>query len=192
VEKFPAFYGTWRFITVFTRTHHGFLSWVRGVQCTPSHPVSPRCILILSSYLRLDLSSGLFPSVLQTKILYALFMSPTPVMCLINIAMLSGVLTCSSNNFAIVIDNAVSHVTATDWHSMSSTIPSVQLESISFFKIRFIPSILCVCVCVQYMWLSVIKNGVIVISHDTFWLATPPVSSLTVTTTIKTLANLGM
>ena len=32
VQKFPAFYGTRRFITTFTRTHHLSLSWARSIQ----------------------------------------------------------------------------------------------------------------------------------------------------------------
>ena len=32
VNKFPAFYGTWRFITAFTSDRHVSLSWVRSVQ----------------------------------------------------------------------------------------------------------------------------------------------------------------
>jgi hypothetical protein len=52
VKKFPAFYETQRFIIVFTRTRHWYISWF---QSTPSHAVSLTYILILSSHLRLDL-----------------------------------------------------------------------------------------------------------------------------------------
>ena len=41
-----------------------------------SYPISWRSILILSSYLRLSLPSGLFPSGFTTKTLYALLLSP--------------------------------------------------------------------------------------------------------------------
>jgi hypothetical protein len=75
VKKFPAFYGTRRFITVFTRTRHWSLSWARWIQSTPSHTVSLRSILMLTSYLRLCLPSGLFPSSFPTKILYAFLIS---------------------------------------------------------------------------------------------------------------------
>jgi hypothetical protein len=61
LKNFPAFYGTRRF-TVFTRALHCSISWARLVQSIPTHPVSLRSILVLSTYLRLDLSSGLFPS----------------------------------------------------------------------------------------------------------------------------------
>jgi len=45
VKKLPVFYGTRRFITVFTRACHKCLSWARCIQFTPSHPVSHRSIL---------------------------------------------------------------------------------------------------------------------------------------------------
>jgi hypothetical protein len=35
VQKFPACYGTWRFITVFTTARHYLLSWARLIQSTP-------------------------------------------------------------------------------------------------------------------------------------------------------------
>jgi hypothetical protein len=49
----PAFYGTRRFNTVFTRALHWSLSWAILIQSTPSHPMSLRSILILSTHLRL-------------------------------------------------------------------------------------------------------------------------------------------
>jgi hypothetical protein len=53
----PAFYGTGRFITVFTR----------ALPTGPYPPVSLRCILILSTHLRLGLPSGPFPSGFPTN-----------------------------------------------------------------------------------------------------------------------------
>jgi len=38
--KFPAFYGTRRFVTMFTRARHCSLFYARCIQFTYSHPVS--------------------------------------------------------------------------------------------------------------------------------------------------------
>ena len=59
VKKFPAFYGTRRFITALTSVRHLSLSWARPIQSTYPHPTSWRFILILSTHLRLGLPSGL-------------------------------------------------------------------------------------------------------------------------------------
>jgi hypothetical protein len=67
VKKFPAFYGTQKFITAFTSVRHLSLSWASSIQSIPPHPTSWRPILILSSRLRLSLPSGLFPSRFPTK-----------------------------------------------------------------------------------------------------------------------------
>jgi hypothetical protein len=79
LKNFTEFYGTWRFITVFTRALHWPLSWVRSIQFIPSHPISLRFIL-LRTHLCLGLPSGLFPSGFPTNILYA-FLSPIPRTC---------------------------------------------------------------------------------------------------------------
>jgi len=50
VKKFPAFYGTWRFITTFTSARHLSLSWASSIQSIPPHPTSWRSFLILSSH----------------------------------------------------------------------------------------------------------------------------------------------
>jgi len=50
IKKFPAFYGTKRFITVFTRVRHWFLSWARWIESTLPHHICLSSILILSSY----------------------------------------------------------------------------------------------------------------------------------------------
>ena len=62
VKKFPAFYGTRRFITTLTNVRHLSLSWASPIQATYPHPTSWRSIVILSTHLRLGLPSGLFPS----------------------------------------------------------------------------------------------------------------------------------
>jgi hypothetical protein len=48
LKNFPAFYGTQRFIIVFTRALHWSLFWARSIQFIPPQPVSLRSILILS------------------------------------------------------------------------------------------------------------------------------------------------
>jgi hypothetical protein len=67
--------GTWWFVTVFTRARHWSLAWAIWIQFTLSLLVSLKPILILSSYLRLGLPSGLFPLGYPTKIQYAFFIS---------------------------------------------------------------------------------------------------------------------
>jgi hypothetical protein len=73
--KFPAFYGTRRFITLFTTVSHWSLSFARRTQTTPSNHTSPRSILILSSYLSLRLPNGLLTSRFPIRILYAFLIS---------------------------------------------------------------------------------------------------------------------
>jgi hypothetical protein len=81
LKDFPTFYGTRRFITVFTRALRCLLSWARSIQPIPPHPVSLRSILILFTHLRLGLPSGLFPSGFHTNILYAFLLSPIRTTC---------------------------------------------------------------------------------------------------------------
>ena len=66
VKNFPAFYGTRRYITAFTSARHMFLFWASSIQFIPPHPTSWRSFL-LSSHLRLGLSSGLCPSGFPTN-----------------------------------------------------------------------------------------------------------------------------
>ena len=61
VKKFPAFYGTRRFLTALTNARHLSLSWASPIQSSYPNPTSWRPILILFSHLRLGLPSGLFP-----------------------------------------------------------------------------------------------------------------------------------
>jgi hypothetical protein len=76
LKNFPAFYATQRFITAFTRALHWSLFWARWIQSIPSHPISLRSILMLSTHLRLRLPSGRFPYGYPTNILYAFAFSP--------------------------------------------------------------------------------------------------------------------
>jgi hypothetical protein len=70
----PKFYGTRKFITVFTRALYWFLFWARSIKSIASHPISIRSILIFSSHLCLGLPIGLLPSCFPTRILYAFFL----------------------------------------------------------------------------------------------------------------------
>ena len=81
VKKFPAFYGTRRFITALTSVRHLSLSWASPIQSPYPHPTSWRSILILSTHLRIGLPSGLFPSGFPTKTLYAPLSSPIHATC---------------------------------------------------------------------------------------------------------------
>ena len=77
VKKFPAFYGTRRFITALTSVRRLSLSCASPIQSTYPHPTFWRSILILSTHLCLGLPSGLFPSGFPTKTLYAPLSSPS-------------------------------------------------------------------------------------------------------------------
>ena len=78
VKKFPAFHGTWKFITALTSFRQLSLSWASSIQSKTPHPTYWRSILILSSRLRLCLPSGLFPSGFPTNTLYVSVLSSTP------------------------------------------------------------------------------------------------------------------
>ena len=63
VKKFPAVYGTRRFITAFTSARHLSLSWANSIHSIHSHPTSWTSILILYSHLRLGLPSGTYAQI---------------------------------------------------------------------------------------------------------------------------------
>lgn len=64
-----AFYGSWRFITVFTSTSHCILFWARWILPMSSHHISWISTLILSFHLCLCLQNGLFTLGFVTEIL---------------------------------------------------------------------------------------------------------------------------
>jgi hypothetical protein len=74
--SFPAFYGTRKFITAFTRALHLYLSSVRPIQSTTLNPLYKRSFLMLFIYLRLCIPSGPFPSGFITNKLYTFLLSP--------------------------------------------------------------------------------------------------------------------
>jgi hypothetical protein len=61
---------------------------IRLKQSTIFHPISPRYILMLSSYLRLVLPNDLFPSVFPTKVWYSFLTSPLLVTCCVHLILL--------------------------------------------------------------------------------------------------------
>ena len=74
VKKFPTFHGTRRFIAALTSVRHLSLSWASPIQSIYPNPNSWKSILILSTYLRPGLPSGLLSSGFPTKTLY----TPSP------------------------------------------------------------------------------------------------------------------
>jgi hypothetical protein len=69
VKKFPAFYGTRKFLTALTSARQLSLPWASPIQSSHPHPTFWRSILTLSPHLRLGLPSGLFPSGFPTRTL---------------------------------------------------------------------------------------------------------------------------
>ena len=67
VKKFSEFYGTPTFATVFTRSGHLSLPSARSIQSMSPQHTSWRSVLIVSSHLRLGLTSGLLLSDYRLK-----------------------------------------------------------------------------------------------------------------------------
>jgi hypothetical protein len=68
-QKFPTFHGLRSVITVFTKSHHWFLSWTRWINSTSPNTIPLKSILILFSHIRLGYP---IPLGLPIKISYAL------------------------------------------------------------------------------------------------------------------------
>lgn len=81
VKRFPDFCGTQRFITVFARACHLFLSWARWICSTALHQFSLILILILFSQLYLGLQDNIFPLGFLTKTLYVFLFPFIPTTC---------------------------------------------------------------------------------------------------------------
>jgi len=115
VRKFPAFYGTRRFITEFTSAHKLSLSWANSIQSMLPYPTSWRCILILSSHLRLYCPSGLFPRGFPTKTLY----TPPPIRATCPAYLIDSAVHCRHKSIRILLQfkgkiNALIYFTWTD------------------------------------------------------------------------------
>ena len=76
VKKFPAFFGTRKFITAFKSAGPLSLSLTRTIQSRTPHSNFWRFILILSFLLHLCLPSNIFHSDFPTKTLYVPVFSP--------------------------------------------------------------------------------------------------------------------
>jgi hypothetical protein len=76
LRNLPGFYGTWRFIAVFTRTLHWSLPWASSTQSISPHSISVRRISILSTHLHIGLLRRLFPYGFLTNTLYAFLFYP--------------------------------------------------------------------------------------------------------------------
>jgi len=87
IQKSPAFYGTWWFITAYTRARHLSLPWA-----TSHQPILPsnflKIHLYITPHLCLVLPSGFFPSVFPTQTLYTSLRSPIHATCPANLILL--------------------------------------------------------------------------------------------------------
>ena len=109
VKKFPAFYGTRRFITAFTRATHLSLFSDSLIQSTPPHPTSWRSILILPSNLGQGHTSGLISSGFPTK--KPVYTSTLPIRA-----------TCSAH--FILLDLITRIILGEEYRSLSSSLRS--------------------------------------------------------------------
>jgi hypothetical protein len=83
VMKFPAYYGTRRFITAFICARQLSLFWASSIHSIPPHPTSWRC-----SHLRPGLPSCLIPSDFPIKTLYTPLLSLIRATCPVHLIIL--------------------------------------------------------------------------------------------------------
>ena len=81
VRKFPAFYGTRKFIITFTSVRHLSLSSVSSIQSMSPTSHVLKIHLNIIPHLSLGLPNGLFPSGFPTKNLYTPLPSPISATC---------------------------------------------------------------------------------------------------------------
>jgi hypothetical protein len=94
-QKFAAFHGTQRFITVFTRASHptppsALVHTLSQISPVHAFPPTLRSILTLSSYLSLGLPTGLFPAGVPTKPPYAFLFSYLHCTCPVHLIRLGN------------------------------------------------------------------------------------------------------
>jgi hypothetical protein len=80
-QEIPPIYGTPKFITVLTSARHLSLSWTHSIQSPQPPPTTLISLLILSSHLRLGLSSGLVSLGFPNKTLCTPLPSPICATC---------------------------------------------------------------------------------------------------------------
>jgi hypothetical protein len=122
-QKLPANYGTQRLITMFTTTIHWCLNWPKLINCTPSHPISLKSFLLVSSHLFLGLTNALFCSTFLIKILYATLFYLTHITCSTHSPILSDHpknVTTSKNHNASVTSSQAKIFSSTPYHHSTS------------------------------------------------------------------------